>query len=186
MSKSSEKVKDWRKNTKQRIIDCFGSRCGCCGYSKCQDALELHHLNPSDKEFSLGAIRANPKSWEKVVIELRKCVLLCAICHREVHAGLREIPENCEKFNENFSDYKANKRKSLVNNCPVCGKEKSCHTKTCSLICGRSLRSTIEWEKYDLYDMIVNQKLSKTKIGKIIGCSDVAVTKRLKRLNINL
>ncbi len=59
MSKSSEKVKRWRKATKQRIIDSFGGKCGICGYEKCPDALALHHLNPLEKEFGLGGVRAN-------------------------------------------------------------------------------------------------------------------------------
>ena len=31
------------------------------------------------------------RSWERTVAELAKCVLLCANCHAEVHAGLREL-----------------------------------------------------------------------------------------------
>lgn len=180
----SQKVKDWRRNTKQRIVDSFGGKCGCCMYSICQEALELHHLNPIEKKFGFGSIRANPKSWEKVVDELKKCVMLCANCHREVHAGVRVIPDDCRRFDEFFTDYKKNRRLSLIDNCPVCGEEKSCHTKTCSRICGRSLRSSFNWEKFDLNDLFIVQKLSKTKIAGIVGCSDNAVAKRLKKLKL--
>lgn len=79
MSISSNRVKDWRENTKQRIVDAFGGRCSICGYSKCLAGFDLHHLDPTEKEFGFGAIRANPKSWKNIIVpELRKCILLCA------------------------------------------------------------------------------------------------------------
>ena len=82
---SSEKVKKWRHETKKRIIESMGGKCQICGYNKCDSALDLHHINPEEKEISLASIRANPKSWSLIVAELRKCVLICANCHREEH-----------------------------------------------------------------------------------------------------
>ena len=55
-----------------------------------QSILEFHHLEPSEKDFSLGH-KGYCIAWEKVKLELDKCVLLCSNCHREVHAGLIEI-----------------------------------------------------------------------------------------------
>jgi hypothetical protein len=107
MSKSSEKVKRYRIASKARIIQSMGGECTTCGYNKCSDALELHHLDPDVKEFGIGRVRANIKSWAKVVVELRKCVLLCANCHREVHNGCRKLPENLVRFDERYLDYKA-------------------------------------------------------------------------------
>ena len=82
------KIKEYRKRIKLESIKYKGNCCKNCGYSKCIDALEFHHIDPSEKEFSIsGGI----KSWDRVKIELDKCVLVCSNCHREIHAGLLKI-----------------------------------------------------------------------------------------------
>lgn len=105
MSKSSKYVTDWRKRTKIRIVQAMGGCCVCCGYNKHPEVLQLHHLNPDEKEFELSSLRANPKKWTKIVEELRKCVLLCANCHTEVEYCDRDIPQDAQRFNEVFADY---------------------------------------------------------------------------------
>lgn len=67
-----------------------GGSCQICGYNKCETALEFHHINMAEKEFSIGDA-GETRSWERTRIELDKCVLLCANCHREVHAGIIEL-----------------------------------------------------------------------------------------------
>lgn len=100
-------VKVWRKRFKERIVFSMGGKCQCCGYNKCIEALELHHINPEEKEMGFGGMRGHPRAWEVVVKELRKCVLVCSNCHREIHAKIKEIPNNVKKFNEDWVDYKA-------------------------------------------------------------------------------
>lgn len=184
MGSSAEHVKLWRKTSKERIVNSFGGSCGICGYSRCLDALELHHLNPSEKDFTLSRIRANPKSWDKIVAELRKCVMLCSICHREVHAGLRHIPLDCRKYDESFSDYKKQQHVQQFDTCPICSKQKFIYNKTCSTTCGSTLRESYEWEKFDLFQLYIVEKWSMLKIAQHVGCSDVAVAKRLKKLKL--
>ena len=46
----------------------------------------FHHLDPELKDFGISG-NAN-RSWDKIQVELDKCVLLCANCHSEVHAGI--------------------------------------------------------------------------------------------------
>lgn len=62
----------------------YGGKCSVCGYSKCVDALQFHHLDPTQKEFHLGESRG--KKLETIKKELDKCVLLCSNCHVEAHA----------------------------------------------------------------------------------------------------
>lgn len=106
MTKKSEKVKAWRRRTKERLCKAFGSKCGICGYNKCTDALEYHHIDPTTKEFGLGQRRASCVSWARLCEEARKCVMLCSNCHKEVHAGIAEIPDDILRFDENYADYK--------------------------------------------------------------------------------
>ena len=106
MSRSNvQAVIDWRKRTKQRIVDAMGAKCSECGYSSCVDALELHHLEPSNKKFSFGGIRARPRSWKTIVEELKKCIMVCANCHREIEAGVRVAKNTRTTFNVLFEEY---------------------------------------------------------------------------------
>ncbi len=68
-----------------------GGKCKMCGYNRCPAALELHHINKSEKNFGIGD-KGYTRSWEKVKAELDKCILLCANCHREVGAGITQLP----------------------------------------------------------------------------------------------
>jgi predicted HNH restriction endonuclease len=70
------------KSMKVELIDILGGKCSTCGYSKCIAALEFHHER--NKENNIAYIIKN-KSKQKALKEIRKCVLLCSNCHREVH-----------------------------------------------------------------------------------------------------
>lgn len=81
------------KNKQRRILLITKSNtyklslgCSSCGYKKVASALEWHHTN-DDKEFhpSYGLAL----SWDAYLEEVRKCTLLCANCHREVHELLK-------------------------------------------------------------------------------------------------
>lgn len=73
-----------RRKIKQQAVDYKGGKCQQCGYDKCVGALDFHHRDPSEKDFSIAAL-GNCRAWEVVKKELDKCDLLCANCHREVH-----------------------------------------------------------------------------------------------------
>lgn len=188
MSVNSDRVINWRKRTKQRIIQSFGGKCGICDYNRCDEALDLHHLDPNEKEFSLASVRAWPKSWEKIVIELRKCCLLCCRCHREYHSGLTQVPTTIQRFDETFADYKILEKLDREcqhrKNCPVCNKDMFNRSKTCSLKCAAKLAHKYDWDSIDLFDLYVTKRFSKSKIARIVGCTDGAVFKRLKKLSI--
>lgn len=79
------------KNNKQRSVDYRGGRCQICGYNKCNDALEFHHIDPEEKEIDPAKLRG--LKWEHQKAELDKCILLCSNCHREVHSKIRGEPD---------------------------------------------------------------------------------------------
>ncbi len=85
---NSERVHQWRKRTKLALIDYKGGECERCGYSRCPEALEFHHKDPSQKDFGLSM--GNSYSLERMKIEVDKCMLVCANCHREIHVELRQ------------------------------------------------------------------------------------------------
>ena len=80
-----------RKKIKVMAIEYKGNKCQICGYCKYPGALELHHINKSDKSFGIGD-KGYTRSWERTKQELDKCILLCANCHREVGAGIEKLP----------------------------------------------------------------------------------------------
>ena len=78
-------TKKKRKDLKIKSIEYKGGCCENCGYNKCVDALEFHHLDSTQKDFGIAASGIT-RSWDKMKVELDKCILLCANCHRELHA----------------------------------------------------------------------------------------------------
>jgi hypothetical protein len=79
-----------RQAVRKKLIEYKGGCCNLCGYDKCIDALDLHHLDASQKEFGISS-GGLTRAWSKVVAEADKCILICANCHREVHAGVVKV-----------------------------------------------------------------------------------------------
>jgi len=79
-----------RRKIKSLSISYKGGKCQICGYCRYQGALDLHHIS-GKKEFGIGD-KGYTRSWAKVKTELDKCVLLCANCHRELGAGVTQLP----------------------------------------------------------------------------------------------
>ena len=76
-----------RKKIRQLAINYKGGKCQLCGYCKCIQALEFHHTEKSGKDFSISD-KGYTRSWKRVKKEIDKCILVCANCHRELHAGI--------------------------------------------------------------------------------------------------
>lgn len=80
-----------RKKIRQQALDMMGGQCNICLYNRCLKALEFHHINSSEKSFGISEYGLT-RAWTKIEAELKKCILLCANCHREVHAGITQLP----------------------------------------------------------------------------------------------
>lgn len=87
-----EAVQRRREKLKLMAIEYKGGECQVCGYHRCVWALEFHHLNPEEKDFSFGD-KGYTRSFEKIKQELDKCIMVCSNCHREIHAGLVNLED---------------------------------------------------------------------------------------------
>ena len=74
------------KKVKEMAVEYKGGCCEKCGYSKYLGALEFHHKDPTQKDFSISANRKT--IFDSIKPELDKCMLLCANCHRETHGDI--------------------------------------------------------------------------------------------------
>ena len=96
---SEHRIVELRREMKLRAIALFGGRCGACGYGFAPAAMEFHHPDPSKKEFAIS-VDGIYRPWEKIRKELESCVMLCANCHAEVHAGLRNLGPTLSSLSE--------------------------------------------------------------------------------------
>lgn len=179
---SSKAVSKRRKKVAQLVKEYLGNECCICKYNKCDWALEAHHVFEEKKEFALS-VRGLTRSLEKTLNEAGKCVLLCANCHREYHAGLIKKEELIEILNTEQEARKSRMgmllggKKKLERHLCKCGVEVSYKGATCVKCFGKS-RQKIDWPKTEeLLKMV--KKTSYTTTAKKLGVSDNAIRKRI-------
>jgi hypothetical protein len=185
MSKGSEAVKRWRKNTKQKLVNAMGGKCAICGYCKTHAALEFHHIDPNEKEFTFGAARGSIVNWNKLVEEAKKCILLCSNCHREVHEGISDLPEVIPSFSETHKKFENlhridNETDKKLQECVVCGASKQGQNVTCSAKCSAIRRRKIK-DRPSIQQLLeLLETNSFVKVGEMFGVSDNAIRKWLR------
>ena len=75
-----------KRAIKHQLVIYKGGKCQRCGYCKCEGALQFHHRNPEEKDFTLSRINLSKGfSMDELIKEVDKCDLLCANCHSEEH-----------------------------------------------------------------------------------------------------
>ena len=181
--------KNFRKNRKNAYIQILGGHCNICGYNKCSAALEFHHINPKEKNFSI-AQGANKKLIDELE-ELQKCILVCANCHREIHQGLIPLEIINEKriYNKEIEakvllDHSINTAPRNRYFCIFCGTEITKYSKTglCP-VC-----SHLQSRKVDRPNREILKKMIRftpfTQIAKQFGVSDNAIRKWCKIENL--
>ena len=77
IQRSKEKIAWARKK--------LGGKCSVCGFDKYSCSLDIHHLNPAEKDTAFRSMRF--WSLSRIEKEIEKCVLLCKNCHAAHHAG---------------------------------------------------------------------------------------------------
>jgi len=74
--RTHERFKKFLRRVKKKMS------CKICGYNKSNYAKHFHHLDKTNKR---EVSSMNQHSLKEVKKEIRKCVLVCANCHAEIH-----------------------------------------------------------------------------------------------------
>lgn len=81
--------RDYYRARKLKAMAHMGNKCMHFGIpydGKNAPIFEFHHSDPNEKEIGVTRILTN-WTWEKVLEEMKKCVLICANCHNKHHGG---------------------------------------------------------------------------------------------------
>ena len=176
--KSNTSLKQFIRSVERKLelITYKGGKCEICGYNKNLSALNFHHIDSSEKSFSIdGRLLANKKK-EDLIDEANKCMLLCANCHQEIHHENLDIELVKQLLNEHKN--KRNKREVYV--CKDCGKILNYENKTqlcseCYIKHSAERRKVERPNKEELKELLTKYSLS--KIGKMYGVSHTAIKK---------
>ena len=173
---------------KIELVNYKGGKCELCGYSKNIKALEFHHKNAIEKDFSIASVKNH--SIENLKPEVDKCMLVCANCHREEHDRLwrESATTNWEVYNELLDDWSSVKadpktRQTKKYNeldflCLKCGTQTKAPNKLC-IKCGHQKQEKINWPSNE--ELLARLKSSNyTRLAKELGVSDNAIRNRLK------
>lgn len=173
MNKQSEKIMRVQRRKKQHAVDAFGGECCICGYNKCINALEFHHIEGKEEKPSYVVMRW---SWERAKKELEKCILVCANCHREIHHRVIDtalIPKPA---------------KFVTKECKMCGSEfdslPAKKMQFCSTECSHMHQRKVERPSKEELSKLLKKKTPWVKIGKMFGVSDNAVRKWAKNYGL--
>lgn len=81
------RASNWQKikgrENKLKAIEYLGGKCIDCNNKFSACVYDFHHLDSNEKESTIARIMG--RSWDNIVPELNKCVLLCSNCHRIRH-----------------------------------------------------------------------------------------------------
>lgn len=167
---------------KELCVEYKGGKCEKCGYDKYIGALQFHHKNPNEKDFTISHAKLK-KFDDKIKAELDKCELLCANCHAEKHNTY-----NHKNLKLKWSLYDKQKQKiqerniesKLTKTICTCGNKKSIKAKQCKkCINKKAIERNV--------DEVIN-KIKETnwvKAAEFFNITDNALRKFLKNRGID-
>ena len=177
----------FRQRRKDNLIKLCGGKCVLCGYNKCSAGLEFHHINPETKKFGLSS--GNCHKIEDDIAEVKKCILICANCHREIHSGFYQGEDlfKYQVINKEFEQELLTTNKAEQRFCLDCGRPITRYSKSglCSS-CVKKHKAKIKVEnkpnRQELKKLI--RSLPFTKIGEMYHVSDNAIRKWCDKENL--
>lgn len=105
--RNSEEVKRRNARTAQRVRseglqilrkEGLMTDCIICGFSKdIEFAIDFHHIDPKTKKATIASLLGVLKKRDQLIEEAKKCVCMCANCHRLYHNNDEFV---VEKYNE--------------------------------------------------------------------------------------
>ena len=182
---NSQAVSDFRRRRKENLLKVAGDKCNICNYSKAISALEFHHIDPTKKEYSIAS-KGTCHNIQQDLLEVQKCILVCANCHREIHEGLYSNEFLLEKqiYDEDYAKTLTTLKKDITINCSKCGAQIARDTLTglcgkCARLASRKCEHPTREELKELL-----QKYSFTELGRMYGVSDNSVRKWCIKYNL--
>lgn len=182
----------------------MGDKCVICEEQYGDHIYDIHHIDPSKKEFMFGDVRKNNKALSSLAPELAKCILVCANCHREIH-NEEELPEFESSFDSEVFDELLNT--TGIPMCQECGGElgdfgysfcsNSCIGKNNQKIQARKKKekqlaelktynmvklNKVDWRKVDVLQLIYDNDYNMLECGRQLGISDVGVRRRYNKV----
>jgi len=161
---------------KLELIKSRGGKCENkeCGYHKNIAALDIHHKDPTLKNFRLDIRNLSNRKMKDILKEFEKCLILCANCHREIHhptLELDDLDEMLRNVDENICSIRTiNKPK-----CVDCGDEINYGYQRCKKCSSIMKRKTSR----PPYKQLMNE-INETNyviVGKKYGVADNTIRK---------
>lgn len=147
-------VDRWRR--KMFAMRELGNKCEDCGETNIF-VLDFHHIDQSKKEFEINQAITRCFNLDKLLLEVKKCKLLCGNCH----FLYTKIRQDTAIFKENLLEYKNTK------SCKECG------------FCPKQLTSLVFHHIGDK-NMKMSDIVSRSGIN---GCSDVNLSNIKKEID---
>jgi hypothetical protein len=74
------KTKEQTDRRREMLAEIKDVPCQDCGGSFPSCAMDFDHRDPSEKQFDIG--KTVTRAWDKILLEIDKCDIVCANCHR--------------------------------------------------------------------------------------------------------
>lgn len=164
MSKPQDVI-NFRRRIKIALVEAFGAECQTCHNKFPQSIFEFHHLIPSEKSFGLGTA-STTRSRQAYADEAKKCIMVCANCHRLIEYEDLDISDLECVFDEN-------KYYSILEELTQENKDRTIQLK-------KDASSKPDRETFKAQIRVT----SFTELGRIYGVSDASIRRWCKAYNL--